>query len=90
MANKMNDYIIGGAIAIGAYLVADYFGIINQIKAAIMPSQSRVSYYRPNAYNAGIGDSFGTQQARALIGEAYNFGTSSQAGDYNSIPRTEF
>jgi hypothetical protein len=90
---KLNDYLIGAAIGIGAYFIADSMGLINQVKNAIMP-QSRVSYYhaRP-AYNAGIGQTYGqqemSQRAKAYIGEAYGLGQQSQSGDYNSIPMFE-
>lgn len=81
-----NKILIGAGLGIAIYLAADYFGIVSQIKSAVLP-QSRVSYYRPSSYNAGIGDAYGRTHAMAMIGEAYNQGTSSQAGDYNSIPR---
>lgn len=91
--NKLttNHYLIGGALGIALYLAADYFGIISQIKSAVLPTQSRVTYYNPsNAYRAGLGDAYGKAHAQAMIGEAFNQGTSSQSGDYNSIPRLEF
>lgn len=85
-----NHYLIGGALGIAIYLAADYFGIVSQIKSAVMPTQSRVSYYSPSAYTAGLGDAYGKSHAMAMIGTAFNQGTSSQSGDYNSIPRIGF
>lgn len=93
--SKLNDYLIGAAIGIGAYFIADSMGLVGQVKNAIMP-QSRVSYYnaRPAYHNAGIGQTYGqqemSQRAKAYIGEAYGLGQQSQSGDYNSIPMVDF